>query len=310
MPLQYNTDSGLFEFAEMPDDLLLLERSHASYLPALLQNLNSFNELFKRAFEISEFWSIWTLLGVRGLQDAGWDPFESTKEAIQSVSEHFSHVGGQLQSHLSLWVYGHILEASEHYEVLHNMVSIAAGGAFNTDCFRALRQSDRQPSPGTKIAALKVAAMALGLGATFDLLQETWDRNLRNAIFHSDYSVHGPEVRIRHPPGHYTHDETMTLINRALAYHQAIVTLHDFYISSYAEPELIDVPADFNVRPGERAAVIVKEGRGAIGLKSASTEEENRRGAIPWRVGKFTRDEMAFLDAHPTSAYIPADIAR
>jgi hypothetical protein len=55
-------------------------------------------------------------------------------------------------------------------------------------------------------------------------MREIWDRELRNAIFHSDYSVHGAEVRFKKDgyPQVYGHEQITTLVNRALAYFDAL----------------------------------------------------------------------------------------
>ena len=65
------------------------------------------------------------------MQDPGWDPYESSMVAIKSV---LSVLRGKLNSvadrHLALWLYGHIVEASEPYEFLGNLIDVSVGGKF------------------------------------------------------------------------------------------------------------------------------------------------------------------------------------
>lgn len=62
----------------------------------------------------------------------------------------------------------------------------------------------------------KAAAMELPL--TMAPLRGLINRNLRNAIFHSDYSVYEGKVRIFKPTREYTREEALDCINLALAY--------------------------------------------------------------------------------------------
>src|SRR5207253_2769860 len=83
---------------------------------ALARYLTAFDPAFSRAREESEFEFILTLLRVRGLQDAGWDPFVSTREAIGAIRRLHEQVAPRDENfavarHLQLWTYGHIVEA-------------------------------------------------------------------------------------------------------------------------------------------------------------------------------------------------------
>ena len=68
------------------------------------------------------------------------------------------------------------------------------------------------------------------------------------------------------PTRSYDHDQVMTLVNRALAYHEAMLILRQFYIASYIEPMIIPADPSFTGNPDENAVVIVREGYGATGL--------------------------------------------
>jgi hypothetical protein len=134
--------------------------------------------------------------------------------------------------HLQLWIYGHIVEASEPYEILANLLAISQGDTFRTDRFPL--QNGRPQSPGAKIKALEETAKTVNLPNFSTALTEIWDRDLRNAIFHSDYSIHGPEVRFRKDgwPHAYGNEKILTLVNRALAYFDVLGFLRSTYIGA------------------------------------------------------------------------------
>jgi hypothetical protein len=141
--------------------------------------------------------------------------------------------------HLQLWIYGHIIEASEPYEILANLLAISQDDTFRTERFPS--QNGHPQSPGRKIKRLEEAAKTANLPGAVSPMREVWNRELRNAIFHSDYSVHGSEVRFKKDgyPHAYGHEEVLTLINRAIAYFDALRFLHAVYVSSYTEPKEI-----------------------------------------------------------------------
>jgi len=295
---------------ESEADKTTQEQAEGPYPEAFPRYLTAFDLAFTRAKERSEFAFIETLLRVRGMQDAGWDPFESSLEAIGQIRAIRAQAESYLaKRHLELWLFGHIVEASEPYEILSNLIAISQGDTFKIARF--LSRTRRQQSPGSKIDQLERVATSAGLLSVVAPMREVWDRDLRNAIFHSDYSVHGPEVRFK-KDGYahaYGHEKIMTLVNRALAYFDALRFLNAHYIRSYTEPKEITVhPLNAGV-PGERAVVLVREGYGAIGLKHAWTLEELQRGHINWHFGRFSMEEMKLIDADPMRALFPAEPA-
>ena len=199
-----------------------------------------------------------------------------------------------VKRHLELWLFGHAIEASEPYEMLANLIDISQGGTFHSARF-----SPNQ-SPDNKIAKLAKDAKAAGMPEIVKPMREVWDGKLRNAIFHSDYSLHGSEVRFTKiqrkkdgatliTPFVYEHDKIMILVNRALAYFTALGLLRSHHISSYTEPKEIAVHPLNAGAPNERAIVMVREGHGAIGLKDAWTEQDVKAGRFHWRIAHYRR---------------------
>jgi hypothetical protein len=67
------------------NDRATQERSNSSYLEALPRYMTLFDPAFTKAKEQSEYAFLETLLGVRGLQDAGWNPYETSFEVIDEM---------------------------------------------------------------------------------------------------------------------------------------------------------------------------------------------------------------------------------
>lgn len=304
MPLK-RSDEGVWVLEENDSDKSSLDSSHPSYREALPKYLTALDSAFTRAKETSEFNFLLSIFAVRGIQDAGWNPYETSVRAIAVVLKLCrGDINEEAARHLALWLYGHIMEASEPYEFLANLIAVATGGRFIVERFPP-RANGAPLSPQTKIAQLERQATDAEMRDVVIPMKESWDRDFRNAIFHADYSLHGSEVRTIRPSKRYEHDEVMTLVNRALAYHEAMSLLRKLHIESYQEPTIIPCDPEFSRSPTESAVVIVRRGYGATGLKDSWSPDQLRKGHIPYRLGRFTREEMKMLDANKGLALLP-----
>jgi hypothetical protein len=245
------------------------------------------------------------LLRVRGAQDAGLDPYETTLRAIPKIRGLWELADTETRKHVGLWLYGHVLEASEPYELLANLIRVASGGRYQIATSFPPR-GNRPPSPGEKILGLDERAQAAGFVDSFIPLRETWDRVLRNAVFHADYTVTRQGLRTINPYAEYPWERFDHLVNGALAYHKAFSVLYESQVASYETPMRIPNPEYFSHAPAEWAVTMVREGHGLIGLKDAWTVEEIRRGKIPFCIGRLTVEESRMHDADPTRALFPA----
>ncbi|MGO8930522.1 MAG: hypothetical protein ACLQU3_26970 [Limisphaerales bacterium] len=300
-------EAGNWAFTEESLPHRSKEGFHQVFNESAIRYVNCFDPVFRAAKSACEFEFVHALLGVRGMQDMNWDPFETTRRAIPAMIKlHAKLEEFETQRHLGLWMYGHIVEASEPYERLANLIAISQGERFKICRFPAYKNG-RPQSPGEKIRILDKMGKAAGLSSAADPLKETWDRELRNSVFHADYGLEGDSVIIPAARHRYTHEQIMTLINRALAYHHALVMLIDIYRETYECPILIPVRPKFGSFPNERATVVVKEGKGAIGLKHAWTAEAISRGHIPWFFGIVGYDESRQLMADHTINFFRAD---
>src|SRR5688572_28258360 len=98
----------------------------------------------------------------------------------------------QTARHLQLWTDAHIIEASEPYAILADMLDIANGGFFKPYRFPPVpiyRVRANQPAPPTrpqffreKLPELERLAAEVQEEATLEPIREVWDHDLRNAV--------------------------------------------------------------------------------------------------------------------------------
>lgn len=278
------------------------------WVEALPRYLDILDALFLKAQEEREFDFVHSLIPVRGMVDPGWDAWSTSREALLAMTPLINDTPDQTtRRHLKLWAWGHTVEAAEPYELLRNLTEAASGGRFHIEWFPdvATANGRRRPQPPLdKINQIESAATKIGLANVVSPLREIWDTDLRNAVFHADYALFGGEVRLPRAGRTLDHETVEQIVARAAAYVDAVIVLHDHYISEYSEPELIS--AEGMGDPGEMGWVIVRDGHGAVGLKHALTEAELAAGGIQWRLGFFTADEVAMLNADPMLARLPA----
>jgi len=260
MPLRRDENgvwSGEVDDSDGPE----AEKLHPAYVEAVPRYLNCFDPVFTRARERDELQFLFSIFRVRGVQDAGWDPYETTLRAIPAIVSLYQGTNdSEAARHLPLWVYGHIVEASEPYELLANLLDVTQGGYFTVGRNFPAKKSGAPMSPGEKIRKLQEMATRAGIPEAVVPLTEVWDRDLRNAVFHADYAVYDGEVRTLNPAKLYSSEDTALLVNRALAYHSALSTLFSVSVEEYEEPKVIPNSPHFARDAQLRWVVIVRQG--------------------------------------------------
>jgi hypothetical protein len=200
--------------------------------------LTAVDPLFAKAKMRSEFDFLHSLIPVFSLQDAGWDPYETTIRAVASTLELIKDADEFLKArHLQLWLWGHIVEASAPYELLARLIAVGKGDRPRLTHFPDNEHGAPQ-SPGQKIMTLRQSAGDLGVGDAIEPLSEVWDRDLRNAIFHAEYTLHGSAVRIPSRGTEYDHEAIERLVVRALCFHRTLETLRTLAVEEYREPKV------------------------------------------------------------------------
>jgi hypothetical protein len=265
-----------------------IANAHEAYIEAVPRYFEAFEELFATAQDRCEFEFILALLRVKGDENPGWDPYETTGDA-------FARIGALVRTtedfhtrrHLELWLYGHIVEATEPHSLIANMLSIALGRRYTSQPFPPKRSkggSTADLTGGERIRRIVKLADEVGLPNVAAPLTESWDRVLRNAVSHSDYCLSGDEVHILKPARNYTDEQWTRLLNHAAAYHESLTKVHQGFVSSYDTPARIECHPDF--APGQQAEVLVAPGYGLVGLRDCLTEQQLRAGAMPWVIGR------------------------
>ncbi|UCE60827.1 MAG: hypothetical protein JSU63_03575, partial [Phycisphaerales bacterium] len=132
MPLARH-ESGVWR-ANLSDSEL--DRISSLLAEAMPRYLTIVDEIFAVAKRTNELEFLFSLFRVRGAQNPGWDPYQTTLESIPALVDCANTTQNDtVARHLQLWIYGHILEASEPYELLANLLEVAGGRhyAWNTN---------------------------------------------------------------------------------------------------------------------------------------------------------------------------------
>jgi len=271
------------------------------YSDKCLIALNGLDNVFHAARSRCEYEFIWCLLSLKKMQDSGWDPFDTISSAITEILSVSNSISNQTaQKNLQLWLYVHIMEASEIYEKIINMVNISNGGIYCTDNF-PLKKGNRPWSPGEKIRAVLAAGKSAGLDKQVSFLSDIWNRNLRNAISHSEYVIYSTELRLLNPQITFSREEVADKVNFAIAFFQSFKTIINWHIASYKTSRIIHSTAKYSsdgliIEPGIPAEVLIRDGHGIIGLKSAWSKKEKERGAIEWLAAKLNDSEKKAMN--------------
>ena len=302
----------------MPSTTKLTRQRASNFNEVLERYWGLWDELFAKAQEADEFQFILNLLRIRGASDPGWDAWQNTIDAIRSVAKLVKKTDGTRRLNLLLWTYGHIVEASDHYEIVMNMANVAGGEQYRAWNFLGKSGGRRRElSPSEKIAEIQKRCKALGLKDYSTPLSEALDKELRNAVYHSDYSAHMGKVRFRASNGLHTEydvERTNDVISRAIAMHKAIKDLFRAYTASYDNPRTIDCTYGFE---GQKAQIIVRKKHGVMAL------EKSPMGPGGFAIGTYKPGEKAKIaegqyllpasvgdELNKVLEYLPGPIAR
>lgn len=277
----------------------------AAYVEALPRFATHLDRAFTRAREKCELEFICALLRIRGLTDLEADVFETSLQGIPAVCEQIENSGPDAAWHLKLWLYGHVVEASEPYEILGNMIEIAAGRRWQIDLFPD-HEGGRPMSPGEKTRKLKEMGKEVGLEEVAIPLEEIWNRDLRNSIFHADYVLNGEWLYTLRPAARHRIDDVHTLVNKALAYFDAVAGLYELHVRSYGETKSLTAHPGMNCDPEEKLELLIRKDHGVIGFCSDWTPQQVSEGKIPLRLGKFTRNELNMMNSDSARRLFPA----
>ena len=165
--------------------------------------------LFERAKSTDEFEYVSTLMRMRGIESAGWDTLEETNVLFSDLTGLMeSPIREDTRIRLALLLYSHLTEVEAIYLILINMIQVIDGKRYSFDPFGHLyrprnraRISQIPPSAKSVINHLKTVALEKHEQDVEALLNRFFNDSIRNAFFHSDYTLYGNEFRSRN--GHF-----------------------------------------------------------------------------------------------------------
>jgi len=286
------------------------KKTDSLYEERLINYLNVFSNLFDIAKNTHEFEFICTLIRGFHILEPGWDPWETTQEIFGCMARLAQKTRDfKTNLHLHLWLYGHIIEASEPYEILANLIRICSGERFCGNNFPDIKKGKRiiPQTAAEKINKLEQMAVDINMVDWILPLKDVFDRNLRNAIFHADYSLYADKVRLVKQKSEYSLDKIRGIMLKGGAYYQAIVTIFNYHIGTYNKPKIVPVHKNFGTHPNENAAIIIRKGYGLIGFKDNWTTEELRKGYMSYMWGRFHKYELERLNKDLSLTVLPSD---
>lgn len=280
------------------------------YGEAIVKYTNILYPFFEKAQGTNEFDFLLTLWRLRGESDTGWDPYETSIRTIRGTLElaNANVNNFELQINLSLWIYCHIVEASEPYEIITNLINIGEGGRFNRCCYPPKLISGNREKilyPGDKIDRIKRLAYKNNTQGLDIMYNEVYDRDIRNAVFHSDYAIDKKGFRIMRPAKSISWGDIKKLIERGLAYFESVTNLYYSFIASYSEPVTIPAPDGFSPDTDAKLRIIVREGHGAVGFRTEATQKQIAQGKIIAKGGRYFADELKLLEENPSIDILP-----
>lgn len=161
--------------------------------------------LFDSAKQIDEFEFCCALIRIRGLEDPGWDPmresYQLTRQLLDMIE---SPIEAGFRLRLMLFLYCHVAEMDGLFSTIANMACIATGGRCSIDPLRGVTVPPEVKalySVGAELQPLISVCNDKGFADVGQLWADCFDRQVRNAFFHSDYVLHGKSFNIRDGQG-------------------------------------------------------------------------------------------------------------
>lgn len=209
---------------------------------------NCFEPLWQGAFRARPFDSICTLLRVAGLEDAGWDPFEESQEAMNDYNWHLKAKSDELsdksQWRVGLLMYCQACEMSAVHAALANLLRIHLGQPYHLNPLGSLGRADKKrmfkwypPSAKVKWHKLREMAQSANKNDLIRLIDNVYNDAVRNAFSHSDYIITQVEFRWTEGglPGHLQLQNLNNLIANAFSFFGPFIGVRDRWLKLAAE---------------------------------------------------------------------------
>ncbi len=242
--------------------------------------------IFLKARDKDEFEFCCSLMRIRGCEVAGRDPLLESNELInQLLSLIHAPVDGKLRIRLLLFLYCHVTEIDDLYNVVGNLMRVCLGERCSLSPFIGELHSSSKPanSPYSKVRRLsewsdEVDAPDIGNMLTYMLVKQ-----VRNAFFHSDYIIHDNQFNIKCGEGVLVDnvitqaislDWLMPRLELGINFSLATIGLIHKYMRSYKEEKV--VPARIHNDRVEDMLITIKPGYELTGFRSLTKEEKEK----------------------------------
>lgn len=238
------------------------------------------HKLFEAAKQTDEFEFGCTLLRVRGMEDAGWDPLVETSHLVDDL---MTLITAPLRNHtkvrLGLLLYSHLTEVGSIYSILGNLTRVVCGERYVMDPFLNAYPRNRKgepqflSTPGV-VRVLREMLGEAGHAPISELFDWFFVPGLRNAFSHADYTLHQDKFRsssesfevggIRSPE--ISLDLVADILNRVLSFYGAFMEEYETQRTGYKANKVI-----FGRFSGEEPApieLLADEARGLYGFRA------------------------------------------
>jgi hypothetical protein len=206
------------------------------------------DKLFKAAKAKDEFEYACTLLNFEGVQDAGWDPLQETIYIYEDIMGLLSApLRADTRTRLALLLYCHLTEAQGIYKIMYNMLRVTQGDRYSAFPFHPLRRKLRngetvEPTVRRIVREIDDYSSSNDWSEIGTIFKGTVNHELRNAFYHSDYTLHRGEFRAK--GSWFMHannvqspvlspDELSAIINAGINFFQAFMDTYTRHRRSY-----------------------------------------------------------------------------
>lgn len=287
--------------------------------------------LFESAHKAGSVDFVYTLLRVGGLEMAGWDSFEESRAAFNDYNWLLGQARGRgLTSarRVGLLMYCQAIEMDFVHNVLVNLLRCTAEASYAPAPLRHLGRRKKNPkglevfagyvppSAKQKFMAIKQLAARVHFPALVGAIDKFFDDRVRNAFFHSDYTLTNEYFRFREGglAQQIDVDALDRLITECFAFYGVFMGLHERWLHllgrgkrfykcpGYEVLELLSTEDEglygFNMHfsTGSKATFIRRKSTGTMG----STNIIFEKGGINFNVGSLdAREEVWKIEGVP-----------
>lgn len=213
---------------------------------------------------------VYVLVRSSGIEDAGWDPWYESQAilndlqalaALELPTNKFPEAN-RTRLRLGLLSYCHVTEMDLPYALLANLLRLRLGEKYSINPFYDLVQVRGKgskarlvpPSPGRKIQRISEFAKKAQFPDVGQALEGIYDSAIRNAVYHSDYTLTDKELRLlagtrlSKKEGVYTPvvalDELNNLVVDTFAFYRALFGLYERCRKSFGDFQGAFLPYD------------------------------------------------------------------